>query len=152
MLIKKLMMSAAIAIAATSSAHAAGVSLSASVLQERMVDIDGKPTLRLLPAARVTPGDAVVYQLSYTNGGTKVAEDVILTNPLPAGLEFVAADGAQVSVDGARNFGSLDSLRVTLADGATRAATAHDVTHLRWSLAAIAPGTSGSVRFRARLK
>lgn len=152
MLFKKLMISGLLAFAAAGSAQAAGVTLVAKVLQERVVDVDGKKVVRLVPATRVTPGDAVIYQISYTNGGTKVAEDVVLTNPIPSGLEYVAGEGASLSIDGAKNFGALTSLRVPLAAGGSRPATAKDITHLRWSLAAIKPGATGNVNFRARLK
>lgn len=133
-------------------AHAAtGVSLTASVNQEQTVEENGRTVTRLVPAARIAPGDAVVYVLAYANGGAKRADDVVITNPVPANLQFVEADGAEVSVDSGKTYGPLASLTVNI-DGTTRAATAADVTHVRWALAPIAPGAAGQVAYRARLK
>ncbi len=61
-------------------------------------------------AARVTPGDRIVYQLSYRNSGREPARDLVIANPVPANMAYAgAAEGSaepELSVDGTR-FGSL---------------------------------------------
>lgn len=148
----KIILSVLATTAFAGAAQAQSVTLAASVMQEKIVDQNGQRTVTLIPAARVTPGDAVLYTLSYTNKGAKPAEQVVLTNPVPGDMAFVSADGALVSVDGGKQFGAIADLKVTGKDGAMRAATPDDVTHVRWNLAAIAPGTAGRVMFKARLK
>lgn len=150
---KSLIFIASALLASTAAAQAAGgVSLVASVAQEQVVQENGRSITKLIPAARVSPGDDVVYVLSYANGGTKRADNVVITNPIPANLAFVGAEGAVVSVDGGTSYGPLAELRLPGADGSSRLATAADVTHVRWTLAPIAPGSKGEVTYRARLK
>lgn len=151
-MLKKLIFSMVASGLLATAAQAEGVSLTAHVLQEKTIEEAGAKRIVLVPIGTITPGQEVIYDLSYANKGSKAAEKVILTNPVPATLEYVSADGALVSVDGGKTFATLTTLKVANADGTQRAATPKDVTHLRWSIASIAPGASGHVLFKARLK
>jgi uncharacterized repeat protein (TIGR01451 family) len=141
------------------AAHAAGgLQLSNQVFQEiEVIGADGKPERRTVPAATVVPGTEVFYVITFRNTGDQPADNVAITNPVPAELEYVSVLGPapanQVSVDGGKQYGSLASLSVTTADGKQRQAQAADVTHVRWMLnAALPPGDAGKVSFKARLK
>jgi uncharacterized repeat protein (TIGR01451 family) len=141
------------------AAHAAGgVQLTNQVFQEvEVIGADGKPERKTVPAATVVPGTDVSYVIAYRNTGDKPAENVAITNPVPAELEYVAVLGPapanEVSVDGGKQFGPLTGLSVQGADGKPRAAQAADVTHVRWILnTALQPGAGGVVSFMARLK
>jgi uncharacterized repeat protein (TIGR01451 family) len=111
-----------------------------------------------VPATKVEPGAEVVYVLSYKNTGKAPAEKVVISNPVPANLEFreastAAGAAADVSVDGGKTWGRLAALKVTGKDNKPRAAQASDVTDVRWVLAAAVPaGGEGKVTYRARLK
>lgn len=140
-------------------AHAAGgLQLSNQVFQEiEITGADGQTERKTVPAATVVPGTEVLYVITYTNTGDKLAEKVAITNPLPAELEYVSVVGPapahQVSVDGGMQYGALASLTVTGADGKPRTAKATDVTHVRWTLdTTLKPGDGGNVAFKARLK
>lgn len=143
-------LAAAIAMAPPAAAQA--VQLVTKVLVEtRKPAADGTTRIELATAARVTPGDRVVYQIIYRNPGREAARDLVIANPIPAGLVYAgAAHGStepELSVDG-RDFGTLAQLRVGV-----RTATAADVRVVRWRLAQpVAPGASGQVAFRAVLK
>lgn len=116
---------------------------------------DGTMQAVLKPAALVTPGDRLVYVISYRNGGRQPVSDFIITNPIAAGIEFSGGEssGAEMSVDDGRSWGPLVRLTVRKADGASRPAQRADVTHLRWRFdQPLAPGAAGQVRFKARLK
>lgn len=116
---------------------------------------DGTIERQLKPAATVTPGDRLVYVVTYRNGGRQPATDFTLTNPVPEHVEFAGEEttGAEMSVDGGKSWGMLTSLKVANADGTMRAARRTDVTHLRWRIAQpIAAGAEGQVTFKARLK
>ena len=69
-------------------------------------------------------------------------DDFIVSSPVPRDLAFRRSGGqrAQVSTDGGRRWGTLETLRV-----GNRRATPEDVTHLRWRVsdadAAIGKGT-----------
>lgn len=120
---------------------------------------DGKVQKKRQAVATAVPGSEVLYVISYRNKGSKPAADIVINNPVPAEMRFQAgsAEGAgtrvEVSVDGGKTFGALDTLQVKGADGKPRASRAEDVTHVRWSvLGAVAPGKEGSVSYRAVVK
>lgn len=116
---------------------------------------DGAIERKLAPAATVTPGDRLVYVVTYRNGGRQPATDFVVTNPIPIHVAFAGEEtaGAEMSVDGGKSWGALTALRITNANGTTRAARREDVTHLRWRIAQpIAAGGGGQVTFKARLK
>lgn len=130
---------------------ARAVSLDNAVLVERIAtDPTGKTRVTLAAPDKVVPGDNLVFVLSYRNRGAEAASAFVVTNPLPAAVRFtsVADSDAVVSVDGGRSWGALSALRVR--DGAVqRAATADDVTHVRWAFARPIPaGGSGKLMFR----
>jgi uncharacterized repeat protein (TIGR01451 family) len=107
----------------------------------------------------VTPGDRVIFTLSYKNNGAQPANGFRATNPMPGPVQFVAAaeDWAEVSVDGGKSWGKLAALTVAAKaeDGSEvrRAASPEDVTHVRWVFAsAIAPGAEGTISYRGVVK
>ena len=99
---------------------------------------------RLEPATNLSRGDRVVtilrwYRLGGDGGFT-------ITNPLPRAITYQQSSfaGEQVSVDGGRSWGALDTLKI-----GDREATPEDVTHVRWR---ISPGRSakgkGQIAYR----
>jgi len=126
------------------------------LVEARQRAADGTTRVALVPATRVVPGDRVVFQLAYRNTGRQPLADIVLDNPVPSAIAYRApADGSKVpdvSVDG-RTYGPLATLRVAQPGGASRAAAADDVTHVRWRLdAPLAPGGAGRLAFQAVLK
>lgn len=120
---------------------------------------DGSEETRLIDVTTVVPGDEVIYTITYTNTGAEPAAAVTITDPVPAQMRYLAgsafAPGADVSfsVDGGQSYGAPEDLFVTDADGAERAASAADYTHIRWRLRhPIAPGKRGYARFKAALR
>ncbi|QUT04890.1 hypothetical protein KFK14_17955 [Sphingobium phenoxybenzoativorans] len=147
------------AVAALTAAPAFGAGLTVTntvFAQQRSTAPDGTTRIALTPATRVTPGDRVVYQLAYRNGGAQPIEGLTLNNPLPDALAYRGpAQGSpapEVSVDG-KTYGPLATLKVRGADGAWHAARPEDVTHVRWRIAnALPAGAAGKVAFEAVLK
>ena len=149
-------LAAAAALAGLAASAQAQVTATQTVLSETVtVDERGRETVTTAPADRVTPGDRLAYVLAYENEGSAPAEGVVLTMPVPKSVALIEADreaGApDYSVDGGESWGDLAGLAVT-EDGERRPARPADVTHLRWRLAAIAPGAAGEVRYRAVLR
>jgi uncharacterized repeat protein (TIGR01451 family) len=142
------------------AALAAGLELKSEAFQDITVKgKDGKVQKKRQAVTTAVPGAEIIYVISYRNAGTQPASDVVINNPIPAEMQYVAgsADGAgtraEVSVDGGKQFGALEALQVKGADGKPRSARNEDVTHLRWTvLGAIAPGKNGSVSYRALVK
>lgn len=142
---------ASLGLAAPALAQNAAVNVqSTNFVEKTVTGADGKKKTTLAPTDLVVPGDIVVFSHNYVNTGTQPATGFLINNPLSAQIEFVDSPDANivVSVDGGKSFGKLASLKV-----GDRAATAADVTNLRWTFAqAIAPGAKGKVSFRGRLK
>ena len=134
---------------------ASPLEISTSAFQEiERTAEDGTTSIERVAASKVVPGGEVVYEISYQNRGSASATDVVINNPVPEGLEYTSSDKtpvAAVSVDGGNTFGDIADLDVPGPEG-SRAAQPADVTHLRWVIASIPPGTTGTVEFRARVK
>lgn len=132
------------------------VALSSNVLVERTTsDANGAARTDLVAPGIVTPGDRLVFVLSYHNNAAAPATDFVVTNPIPDSVSYAGTEsaGSVVSIDGGRTWGELAALRVHNADGSSRAATTADVTHVRWRIARPIPaGGEGELRFRGIVK
>ncbi len=132
------------------------VALTSNVLVERTTTgPNGAARTSLEAPGIVTPGDRLVFVLSYRNNAASPATDFVVTNPIPESVSFTAAEsaGSVLSIDGGRTWGLLSALSVRNADGTNRPATPADVTHVRWRIAQPIPaGGSGELRFRGVVK
>jgi uncharacterized repeat protein (TIGR01451 family) len=118
------------------------VTLKGDVMLEKTVTENGVSKVQLVEPKVVIPGDHLLFTTRYHNDGAEAVTNFVVTNPLPSAVAL-ASDGAQgteVSVDGGKTWGQLGSLTVAGTEGAPRAATAADVTHVRWTIPSIAPG------------
>lgn len=157
-----LLLIATLAFAGTATAQSSGsIELTAKATQQKTVTAaDGSKKTVMVPAARVVPGTVVTYTITYRNVGTQPAGDVVVQDPIPAHMNYVAGsvEGANTaiafSVDGGKTWAdSLDKLTIANADGSTRVANAADCTNIRWTVNGnVAPGASGKVVFRAVLQ
>jgi len=123
---------------------------------EAFTDEAGVERQRLVEAAKVLPGESVVFTITYTNTGDEPAEDITITNPVPEHMDYVdgsaTGDDAVISysVDGGESFGASQDLAVADTTGTLRRATAADYTHVRWVVGSdVAPDTGGEVKFTA---
>jgi uncharacterized repeat protein (TIGR01451 family) len=154
----RLFAAAALAAILATPAFAGGpLQVASKVLTEKKTAAaDGTTRVALVPAKKVVPGDKVVFVLDYTNTGAQPLGNVVLDNPVPQQLAYrSAAPGSpapEVSVDG-KTYGELGTLRVRTATGGMRAASADDVTNVRWRLTSpITAGSHGQLAFQAVLK
>lgn len=124
------------------------------MLEKAVVDADGKTELKLIEPKMVVPGDRLIFGTSYRNTGTDPVANFVVTNPLPSAVRLAPDADAKlvVSIDGGNSWGVLSSLQVKQEDGTQRAAVPADVTHVRWTLAVVAPGESGRVEFPAIIR
>jgi uncharacterized repeat protein (TIGR01451 family) len=139
------------------TAQASGVQLVNSVY--KIVETkaaNGKTETKLAAVNTVTPGDRVEFVMKFKNTGPKAASNIIITNPVPAEVQYTgASEGGEplFSVDGGKSFSLLSTLSVKNTDGTQRPARTSDITHVRWQIArAIAPGETGQVSFKGQLK
>jgi uncharacterized repeat protein (TIGR01451 family) len=124
-------------------------------IPESYVDERGNTATRLVPAAKVVPGDEVVWTIVASNVCTAPAGDVAITNPVPQHMRYVgdsafAPGGAiEFSLDGSV-FAAPAALLVTEPDGSRRPARADEYSAIRWVLPRpMGPNESWRVRYRA---
>jgi uncharacterized repeat protein (TIGR01451 family) len=109
----------------------------------------------------VMPGDIIRYQLRFTNTTRRAVREVVFTDPVPAGLHFVATPTAPdrddvavtYSIDGGRSY-SMRPVIETVVDGkrVVRPAPPASYTHVRWTvLGWVQPAAHVTVEFRAQL-
>jgi uncharacterized repeat protein (TIGR01451 family) len=123
--------------------------------QETYVDERGHNATRLVPAAKVVPGDEVIWTIVANNVCTTPAGDVAITNPVPAHMRYVTSSafgpGASIefSLDGS-SFAAPEALQVAEADGSRRPARSDEYLAIRWVLShPMGPSESWMVRYRA---
>ncbi len=130
-----------------------------TVVQKETVRLDdgGAVQTELVSADTVVPGENVFYTITFQNISEEPADNVVITNPIAESLTYLDGSafgpGTEIrfSVDGGHTFAGLDELTV-IEDGEERAATADDVTHIRWRMQeALAAGAQGVARFAAVL-
>jgi uncharacterized repeat protein (TIGR01451 family) len=112
-----------------------------------------------VPAGEASPRDLIEYRLTYANTGASAVRTVSITDPIPAGTEYVVRtathpDGAAVtfSVDRGKTFHAWPVQVQRIVDGREvwTDAPASMVTHVRWTLNdELAPAEKVNLAYRA---
>lgn len=120
---------------------------------------DGSTTTQRFTVDAITPGEKVVYTVSFVNNDEAPASNLILAMPVPPTVRFLEGsadrEGAIVrySTDGGSNFAARDELTFPAVGGGTRPASADDITHIQWQIAGPVPvGATDEILFKGRLK
>jgi len=143
-------MAAGLATVVPFAAHAAEkVQLASDIFVERFQPAPGGRMARVLERAnQLRSGDRVIFVMNWT---ARRGHDFTVTNPMPRSVSFQGTAGGdeEVSVDGGRTWGQMDTLMVREADGSLRHAVPEDVTHLRWRVpGAMAALGAGRMTYR----
>lgn len=158
---KKVALSAALAfMLATSTASVFakdGTALVEGTLnQSRIVVVNGKETASA--ADKVSPGDLLEYKVRYVNKGAGPAKNLVVTLPIPLGLELTPATDSPkaglASLDGQRFEAMPIKRAVKQADGKE---ILQDVPFsqyraLRWQVEQLDAGKSANFSARARVE
>lgn len=128
-------------------------------IEQATTDERGEKSTRLVPVERIVPGNEVIYTVSATNICDQTADDVVIDNPVPQHMKYVAnsaiGPGTAVtfSIDGGFQFGMPETLKVQNADGSDRRAQPNEYTNIRWMVRnPLKPGAVAFARFRAVLE
>ena len=120
---------------------------------------EGKKEIKRVPAAKVVPGEEVIYTVFYTNVSRDKADNVLITNPIPEHMLYKAGSAVgedaviTFSVDGGKTYDRPENLKVRDAAGKEFPAEASDYTHIRWvRRTSLLPDTESQVSFRAKLQ
>jgi len=123
---------------------------------EQLTEQDGTVKTRLVPVATALPGDEVVYTVMFKNVGRERAENIQITNPIPAEMRYLDGSafgpGTEIhySADGGISYGRPEQVLVPDSEGEQRLAAAQDYTHIRWHVTTpLDAGAQGFARFRA---
>jgi uncharacterized repeat protein (TIGR01451 family) len=126
--------------------------------EQEYVNDAGQKAQRLVPAGKVVPGDEIVWTITAKNICDKAADNIVIANPVPEQMSFVANSamgvGAEItySVDG-KAFDAPNALLVNDANGTARTASPDQYRVVRWTYkTAFAPGATAFVRYRALVK
>ena len=124
----RVLLGAALAcLGASALAAQSAVEITRSVYVEKRDERAGRT---IEPAVALRRGDKVVLVVEWRASDSP--RGFTVSSAVPRDLAFQrSGDAAQVSIDGGRNWGSLESLRA-----GDRRASPEDVTHLRWRVPA----------------
>lgn len=143
------------------SQASAGEAMELQMFVEEEIEIadeKGNRETKLIAAESIVPGDVVVYTTRYLNKGGEQADDVVITNPIPAEVSYIDGSAERegsvttFSTDGGKHYDSPRKLIFTDAYGNYRKAIGKDYTHIRWSINSIDPNGKGYVSYKAKLK
>jgi uncharacterized repeat protein (TIGR01451 family) len=119
---------------------ASGSSLTGSIEAFRVVKTEDGETF--LPADEASPNDVIEYRLTYTNTGDEPVQNIFITDPVPAGMEYIGASATtptagkvQFSIDGGKSFHDWPiQVKRHQGDGTEVEieATPDMVSHIRW--------------------
>ena len=124
-----------------------------------VINEKGEKELKRVQAAKVVPGDEVIFTIYYSNVGQETAENAFITNPIPKHMLYRAgtASGAgsviTFSVDGGKTYDVPGKLKILDHRGKERPAKPSEYTHIRWTFQKPLPRVAaGQVSFRAQLE
>jgi uncharacterized repeat protein (TIGR01451 family) len=148
--------------AATFAFGAEAYALEATQKVEKEITVtqeDGSVTTQRLSVDAVTPGEKIVYTVSFVNNDATPASNLILAMPVPPTVRFLEGsadrEGAVVrySTDGGSSFAAREELTRPAVGGGTRPASADDITHIQWQIEGPVPvGAQDEILFKARLR
>jgi len=152
---KKLVMTSALLLTLAQ----ANVSINSASFQEQTkVTASGEKVKEWVRASKVVPGTVIRYVNSLENAGAKTATKLVINNPIPENMEYVANSAAcasectlSYSVDGGKSYKQPSELY--LGVGKERhLAKASEYTDIRWVVDSLGSNSQSSVEYKARLK
>lgn len=137
----------------------ANVSISSNSFQEKVhLGENGQKTKAWVKADKIVPGTVIKYVNSLVNSGDKKASHLVVKNPIPKNMQYVA-NTAQCettckitySVDHGATFHVAGALYVTEESG-KRLAKASEYTDIMWVVDTLDAKTKSFVEYKAQLK
>jgi uncharacterized repeat protein (TIGR01451 family) len=145
-----------------SAAEQPRIALSTGAEKEVIVQKDGKKVVERIPLDKASPGDTVIYTITYRNEGETEARDILVNDPIPRGTVYVlnSAEGKDAditfSIDNGKTYSKPPiKYMVKKADGTQEEteAPAEAYTHVKWVInKAVLPGQAGQVSFKVSVK
>ncbi len=131
---------------------------SASFQEQTKVSPSGEKVKEWVKASKVVPGTVIRYVNTLDNSGDKPATKLVVNNPVPENMEYVAntasCQGSCVisySVDGGKTYKQPEELFLGLGED-KHLAKAAEYTDIRWVVDSLGATSQSSVEYKARLK
>lgn len=132
---------------------------SVAEIETEVFDENGKKELIRSPARLLQPGEIAIYTNAFTNNGTEPADGLTIKNPVPENTEYLRGSATETgadltfSIDGGKSYARPDELMLPDGKGGMRQAEPKEYTDIRWQMQeSLAPGATGIVEFRVRVK
>lgn len=121
---------------------------------------NGKKELKRVKSKSFEPGETIFYTISYKNTGKEEVTNAVIDDPIPKNTSYVqdSASGANsdisFSIDGGKSYKRplMLTYEIKGKNGEIRQAKPEEYTNIRWTIAKVPPGGSGTVEFRAKVK
>lgn len=127
---------------------------------------DGKQQVSWQPLqgnVTVQPGDVIRYTVTGANNGSRPANNLVVTQPIPRQTAYILNSSSTInstatvtySIDNGKTFVAKPTVQVKLTDGKveTRPAPAEAYTHVRWKFTnAIAAKSQVAAAYQVRVK
>ncbi|HYW71033.1 MAG TPA: hypothetical protein VE961_08365, partial [Pyrinomonadaceae bacterium] len=126
------------------------------------------PVVNLVKSANVSgsvlPGTDLGYTVAFTNSGASPAQNLVLTDPVPANTDFKVGSVAQslgttgltVAINYSNDGGASWTYAPSSGGGGAPAGYDRNVTNIRWvfsgNLSYTSPNNSGSIGFTTRIR
>ena len=130
----------------------------ASFQEQTKVTASGEKVKEWVKASKVVPGTVIRYVNTLDNSGDKSARKLVVNNPVPENMEYVAntasCQGSCVisySVDGGKTYKQPEELFLGVEEK-RHLAKASEYTNIRWVVAQLDASSQSSVEYKARLK
>lgn len=134
-----------------------------TISEKEIIEIvDGKETVKIIPATDIEPGQNLIFTLKYSNTGDEKATNVVINNPIPKdttyqiGSAFGENSTIVFSIDSGQTFKdpSLLEYEIKGSNGKStqKIASSEQYTDIRWIVQKISPGEQGKVGFKAKVK
>ena len=152
---KKLLISSALLLTVVQ----ANVSINSASFQEQIsITSSGEKVKTWVKASKVVPGTVIRYVNSLDNSGDIRADKLVVNNPVPENMEYVASSAScqtgcslSYSVDGGKSYKKAEKLYVGVGKK-RHLAKASEYTNIRWVLDRLEATSQSSVEYKARLK
>lgn len=151
-----------LAVIAQAQQEGAKLDLKTTAEKEVKVKQGGKITTKRIPLDKASPGDVVIYTITYNNVGKGPVLDAVIVDPIPRGVRYIAdtAEGKDAeivySTDNGRTWQTPPiEMQIKKPNGSLEKKTvsADRYTHIKWMIKKpVAAGQSGRVSFKVTVK
>ena len=141
-----------------SSAQAEVSINSTSYKEVTKITSHGEKVKEWVKVKKIVPGTIVRYVNTLENSGSQEASNLVIKNPIPENMEYVADSTAcqstchlSYSIDGGKTFKNPSELYITMGEE-RHLAKASEYTDIMWVVDFLEPNAQSFVRYEARLK